>query len=104
MPANDSSAHRGPGTLLPRLGALLRQLRSERFPVRFAAGVLAAILICVVGIPGLYSVKPRNTLPKCLRQFNETDRAAAGDAFCHCIHTSGEPLAKCLGDLEQRSE
>jgi hypothetical protein len=81
---------------LPRSRAALKRLFSDKFPTLFSVGCLAAIVICVVGIPSLYSVKPRNTLPHCLRQFKETDRTAAGEAFCHCIHTSGEPLAKCL--------
>lgn len=84
----------------PREG-FLRRLFSERFPVRFAAGVLAAIVLCVAGIPRLYSVKPRNTLPQCLRQFEgQVDRTIAGEKFCDCIHTAGQPLATCLKELD----
>ncbi|MBA3633447.1 MAG: DoxX family protein [Acidobacteria bacterium] len=71
---------------------------SNKFPTLFFAGVFAAVVICVVGIPSLYSVKPRNTLPQCIKQFKDTNRTRAGENFCNCIHTSGEPLGKCLNE------
>ena len=72
---------------------------SYRFPARFFAGVLAAVFLCVVGIPSLYRIKPRNKLPDCLKQFKNTNRTAAGEVFCRCIHQNGEPLNKCMNDF-----
>src|SRR5918993_950668 len=51
---------------------------------------LRAVVICVIGIPSLYSIKPRNTLPQCLRQFRNSNKTKAGETFCDCIHKSGE--------------
>lgn len=71
----------------------------NKFPWLFFAGVFAAVVICVIGIPSLYAVKPRNTEPQCLRQFNKSNKTKAGGAFCACIHQNGEPLDKCLLDF-----
>ena len=83
-------------TLYTRFRNFLKQLLNDKFPVLFFAGVFAAVVICVVGIPSLYSIKPRNTLPQCLRQFKNSSKTKAGEKFCDCIHNNGEPLNKCM--------
>lgn len=87
-----------------RFRIFFKQLLNDKFPTFFFAGVFAAIVVCVVGIPSLYSIKPRNTLPQCLRQFKDSSRAKAGENFCNCIHTSGEPLDKCLNEYNNASD
>ncbi len=82
--------------LVERLRNFVRELFRDRFPVLFFAGVFAIVVLFVIGIPSLYSLKPRNTFPQCIRQFKDTKRTQAGEQFCHCIHTNGEPLNKCL--------
>ena len=82
--------------LYARFLIFFKQLLNDKFPALFFAGVFAAMVICVVGIPSLYSIKPRNTLPKCVKQFKDTNRTGAGGIFCNCIHNNGEPLGKCL--------
>ncbi len=79
-----------------RFRIFFKQLLNDKFPLKFLAGVFAAVVICVVGIPSLYSVKPRNTLPQCLRQFKNSNKTKAGETFCNCIHKNGEPLDKCM--------
>jgi uncharacterized membrane protein YphA (DoxX/SURF4 family) len=86
-------------SLYVRAREILRRLLNDKFPTLFFAGVLAAVFVCVVGIPSLYSVKPRNTLPQCLRQFKNSDKIKAGEKFCDCIHQSGAPLNKCLNEF-----
>jgi uncharacterized membrane protein YphA (DoxX/SURF4 family) len=88
----------GIGALHTRFRKFLKQLFSDKFPFLFAAGVFAAVVICVIGIPSLYSVKPHNELPQCLRQFKDTRRTQAGANFCNCIHQNGEPLNVCLNN------
>jgi uncharacterized membrane protein YphA (DoxX/SURF4 family) len=85
--------------LYVRFLVFFKQLLNDKFPALFFAGVIAAIFICVVGIPSIYSIKPRNTLPQCLRQFKNTNRTQAGGNFCDCIHQRGEPLNKCLNEF-----
>ena len=84
--------------LCARFYIFFKQLLNDKFPTLFFAGVFAAVVICVVGIPSLYSIKPRNTLPHCLRQFKNTNRTQAGEKFCDCIHKNGEPLDKCMNE------
>jgi len=72
------------------------QTLSNKFPILFFTGVLCAIAICVVGIPSLYHIKPRNTLAQCRKQFRGSNRTRAGYAFCDCIHVQGQPLDDCL--------
>ncbi len=88
----------GTDSLYARFRNFVRRLLSDKFPTLFFAGVFAAVVIFVVGIPSLYRIKPRNTLPQCVRQFKDSRRIKAGDNFCNCIHNNGEPLNKCLTD------
>lgn len=83
-----------PGQLFSRRFPFLKN-----FPYLFFAGVFAALVIFVIGIPSLYSIKPRNTLPQCLRQFDKSNKTKAGEVFCNCIHQNGEPLNKCMNDF-----
>jgi uncharacterized membrane protein YphA (DoxX/SURF4 family) len=87
---------RGIRLLYARLRVVFKQLLNDRFPALFFAGVFAAVVICVVGIPSLYVIKPRNTLAQCVKQFRNTNRTQAGEKFCDCIHKNGEPLDKCM--------
>ena len=88
----------GISLLYKRFRIFFGQLFKDKFPTLFFAGVFAAVAFFMVVVPRLYSVKPRNTLPQCLRQFKDSRRTAAGENFCNCIHTSGEPLGKCLDE------
>ena len=90
--------------LYARFRTFFKQLLNDKFPALFFAGVFAVVVICVVGIPSLYSIKPRNTLPQCLRQFKNDSQIKAGEKFCDCIHKNGEPLGKCLGEYEKAAD
>jgi uncharacterized membrane protein YphA (DoxX/SURF4 family) len=87
-----------------RFYTLFKQLFNDKFPAKFFAGVFAAVVICVVGIPTLYSIKPRNTLLQCQRQFEDRGKSKAGENFCNCIHQNGEPLGKCLNEYNKASD
>lgn len=89
---------RGILALYTRFRIFLKRLLNDKFPFKFFAGVFAAVVVCVVGIPNLYSVKPRNTFPQCIRQFKNTRRTVAGENFCSCIHNNGTPLNRCLDE------
>jgi uncharacterized membrane protein YphA (DoxX/SURF4 family) len=95
---------RGIRLIYARFRIFLKQLFNDKFPTLFFAGVFAAVVICVVGIPSLYRIKPRNTLPQCLRQFKDTKRTGAGENFCNCIHNNGEPLGKCLNEYNNAAD
>jgi hypothetical protein len=84
--------------LYARFRIFFGQLFNDKFPTLFFAGVFAAVAFFMIIVPRLYSVRPLNTLPQCVRQFNDTSRIKAGENFCNCIHTNGEPLGKCLSD------
>lgn len=88
----------GIGALSARFRVFLKRLLSDKFPTLFFAGVFAAIVFFMLVFPRFYSVKPRNTLPHCLKQFKDSRRTQAGENFCGCIHKNGEPLNKCLND------
>ena len=70
----------------------------KNFPYLFAAGVFASLILFVPIIPNLFSLKPRNTLKQCLRQFENGNKKIAGNNFCSCIHQNGEPLDKCMNE------
>jgi hypothetical protein len=85
-------------SLYARFRIFFKQLLNDKFPALFFAGVFAAMVICVFGIPNLYIIKPHNTLPQCIKQFKNTNRTGAGEIFCNCIHNNGETLGKCLNE------
>ena len=87
----------GISLLYKRFRIFFGQLFNDKFPALFFAGVFATVVFFMIVVPRLYSVRPRNTLPQCLNQFKDR-RTEAGENFCNCIHTSGEPLNKCLSD------
>jgi hypothetical protein len=89
---------RGIRLLYTRFRIFFRQLRSDKFPTLFFAGVFAAVVFFMIVFPRLYSLRPRNTLPQCVRQFKDSRRTKAGENFCDCIHKNGEPLNKCLNE------
>ena len=84
--------------LYARFYVIFRRLLDDKFPALFFAGVFAAVVICVAGIPSLYVIKPRNTSAQCVRQFRNSNRTQAGEKFCACIHKNGEPLDKCMNE------
>jgi uncharacterized membrane protein YphA (DoxX/SURF4 family) len=84
-----------PRSLYTRFRVFFGQLLNDKFPVLFFAGVFAVVVFFVAVVPSLYRVRPRNTLTQCLNQFKD-NRTEAGENFCNCIHTNGEPLNKCL--------
>ena len=94
----------GINSLYARFRIFFGQLFNDKFPTLFFAGVFAAVVFFMVVVPSLYSVKPRNTLPQCLRQFKDSRRTKAGENFCDCIHKNGEPLSKCLNEYNNASE
>lgn len=94
----------GRRSLWARIRIFPKQLLNDKFPTLFFAGVFAAVVICVVGIPSLYAIKPRNTLSQCQKQFAGKNKIKAGDGFCKCIHQDGKPLAKCMKEYSQASD
>ena len=68
----------------------------NKFPVLFFAGVFAAVIFFAAVVPRLYRIRPRNTLPQCIKQFKGSNRTKAGSDFCDCIHTQGRSLDSCL--------
>jgi hypothetical protein len=89
---------RGIRVLYARFRIFLKQLFSDKFPLKFFAGVFVAVVFFVLVVPRFFSVMPRNTYPGCVRQFRDTNRTRAGEHFCNCIHERGEPLNKCLNE------
>ncbi len=85
-------------SLYARFRIFFKQLLDDKFPLKFFAGVFAAV-VCAAGISGLYHIKPRNTLAQCVKQFRNTNRTQAGENFCDCIHKNGEPLDKCMNEF-----
>ncbi|HSK71081.1 MAG TPA: hypothetical protein VK892_05260, partial [Pyrinomonadaceae bacterium] len=87
-------------SLYARFRIFFGQLFNDKFPTLFFAGVFAAVVFFMIVVPSLFSIKPRNTLPQCLRQFKDSRRTKAGENFCNCIHNNGEPLGKCLNEYD----
>lgn len=74
--------------------------KNKKFPLLFATGVLFTFIGVGFFVANVYEVKPRNTLPECLVQFEGGNRTEAGGMFCDCIHNNGQPLKACLEAYE----
>ncbi|WGK64862.1 DoxX family protein [Croceiramulus getboli] len=74
--------------------------KSWRFPYFFAPTVLLITIGVIFGASRLYEVMPRNQIQDCEKQFVGTNREAAGNDFCRCVHEEGAPLDECLDRYE----
>jgi uncharacterized membrane protein YphA (DoxX/SURF4 family) len=74
---------------------------SNKFPVKFFAGVFAAIVVLVLALTKGYGVMPHNTLRDCKAQFKGSNRTIAGNKFCDCIHRQGQPLDRSLDEYNK---
>ena len=89
-------------SLYARFRIFFKHLFNDKFPLKFFAGVFAAVIFFGVFVPNiLYRIKPRNTLLQCQKQFKGKNRTKAGGDFCNCIHQNGEPLDKCLNEYNK---
>jgi uncharacterized membrane protein YphA (DoxX/SURF4 family) len=73
---------------------------STRFPVPFFSGVAAMVVMVLWVANSGFQTLPRNSLKDCQSQYANTEREAAGFAFCECIHRDGNPLDPCMEALE----
>lgn len=71
-----------------------------KFPFIFFGGVISAVGFTIWFANAGHEVMPRNSLKDCQSQFINTEYESAGFEFCECIHTHGNPLDKCLENLE----
>lgn len=84
-----------------REASLLKPKKYEtKFPFVFFAGVISIMGSMVWFANSGYKVMPRNSLRDCQSQFINTEYEVAGFEFCECIHIDGNPLDKCLENLE----
>lgn len=74
----------------------LQKNLSNKFPTLFFAGVFATVVLYVLFITNVYNIMPRNTLPDCMTQCDDSSNPRACEDFCDCIHTQGRPLDECL--------
>lgn len=78
-----------------------RKNLSKKFPTLFFGGVFATIVLYVLFITNVYNIMPRNTLPDCVTQCDDSSNPQACEDFCDCIHNQGQPLDKCLEKYEK---
>lgn len=78
-----------------------QEAHSNKFPVKFFAGVVAVIGTYVLVITHVYDIMPRNTLSACTAQCKDSANPQACNDFCNCIHQKGQPLNKCLDEYHK---
>lgn len=76
---------------------------SKRFPALFFTGVAVTMAIVVWFASSGPQIMPRNSLQDCKSQFVNSVDEAAGFAFCECVHSQGNPLSRCLDELDRFS-
>jgi len=76
------------------------EFMSNKFPVKFFAGVAATVAIVVYSVSHVFDIKPRNTLTECKMQCTEGNSKACA-IFCEGIHQNGRPLDKSLDDYHK---
>jgi uncharacterized membrane protein YphA (DoxX/SURF4 family) len=90
----------------PTLPASLPTPKSlpNSFPKRFFAGVVTTVFLVGLFVTNVYDIKPRNTLPSCMKQCENSRNPKACHDFCDCIHSKGKPLNKCLDEYNRATE
>ncbi|HEY1055395.1 MAG TPA: DoxX family protein [Emticicia sp.] len=78
--------------------------RIKSFPVKFAIGSLAVLVVLISTLLNMYSIEPYNTMLDCERQAQKSKNPKLVDDFCDCIHNQGKPLNKCLDTYEAALE
>lgn len=73
----------------------------NKFPVLFFAGVITTMGMVIGFANKGFEVTPRNSLKDCKTQFQNPDLQEAGEMFCECVHTEGNPLGSCLDSFEE---
>lgn len=81
-----------------------RKNLSKKFPTLFFGGVFATIVLYVLFITHVYNIMPRNTLPDCMTQCDDSSNPQACEDFCDCIHNQGQPLDECLEQYKKAVE
>ncbi|WKN30332.1 DoxX family protein [Porifericola rhodea] len=76
---------------------------SNKFPILFFTGVIAAIGLLILYFIYGHNVMPRNSLIDCKKQFVNTEHEQAGIKFCECIHTEGQYLEECLDEYDNNA-
>lgn len=74
---------------------------TNRFPVKFFAGVAATVFVVGFTVIKIHDLMPRNTLSECKAQCTDSSNSNACLDFCDCIHLVGQPLNKCLDQYHQ---
>jgi uncharacterized membrane protein YphA (DoxX/SURF4 family) len=77
---------------------------SNKFPLKFFAGVVAIIAIVILALTHAFDMMPHNTMGDCTRQCADSKNPGACNTFCDCIHNQGKPLDKCLDEYHQAVE
>ncbi len=78
--------------------------RSNKFPWRFALGVLATMVAVVLVVFNMFTIEPRNSLRDCRTQCAGSEKPLACEDFCQCIHQAGQPLDSCLKAYSSAAE
>ena len=75
-----------------------QQKLQNQFPTAFFTGVFATIFLVVWLLIQAQQmmIMPRNTLPFCVTQCEDSENFQACNDFCECIHLQGQTLNKCL--------
>jgi hypothetical protein len=72
--------------------------QTSKFPFRFFAGVLSAVISVIVLNGFLFDIQPGNEEPKCRNACRSNDNPNACQGFCDCIYRQGDPLNTCLNE------
>lgn len=73
-----------------------KQELSNKFPVKFFAGVVVIMAVTTLTVLNIFELLPRNHMRDCLTQCTGAKDPGACKTFCECIHTEGKPLNSCL--------
>lgn len=74
---------------------------SNRFPIAFFGGVFATVLIVGFTLLNIFDTMPRNSVPECQTQCEESENPQACHEFCDCIHVEGKSLEECLDEYHR---
>lgn len=81
--------------------AMNPQIKNNRFPAAFFAGVVAVVAVVIIANIYLFEIRPGNSVIECRNGAIGSAYPKASAKFCDCIYDRGRPLKECLEEFEQ---
>ncbi|MBL7913659.1 MAG: DoxX family protein [Bacteroidia bacterium] len=79
----------------------LQSATSNKFPIKFFAGVALTVALTILIVTNSYNKKTRNTFQDCINDCKDANNTEECLNFCDCIHNQGKSFNECAENLRK---